>query len=152
RRRQIPRAARGRPGRSPSRRLSWRPESTPCRPTCSGRSEGPRRSRDSHTDSGRSSKAPFSTRHLSLVTSSRLQLHQLAWPRRETSGSRSGPHRVVIFNPHAELSRHVDSRLDRLDISGDERLLVASDEVWWLVAVHAEAMAEPMCEERAVAG
>src|SRR5512132_4148086 len=88
--------------------------------------------------------------HFGLWTSRRQRDH-LSRPHRQALGSRH-LNSVVVLDPHAETLGDVDTGLDRLDVAGGERLLVAADEVGRLVPVHAEAVTQTVREGLAVSG
>src|SRR2546428_1914741 len=60
-------------------------------------------------------------------------------------------HHAIILDPHPELSALINPRLDREHHARLEARRVAIDEIGRLVAIHAEAMAEAVREEGAVA-
>src|SRR5204863_8207576 len=57
-----------------------------------------------------------------------------------------------VLDPGAERARHVDARLDRHRVPGDERALLALGEARRLVYLEPHAVAKPVAEALAVAG
>ena len=57
-----------------------------------------------------------------------------------------------VLDPHAELARQVDARLDGDDFAGREHVVGARREARPLVDLEADAVAEPVAEVLAVAG